>query len=76
MKTKIKSHGDEFTDFYDKEIPKVDSNHTCLAVVSLNSALKKDDSYYPLAFLKACKYIEKKVVTHIIDDLLKYKLKL
>ena len=54
MKTKIKSHGDEFTDFYDKEIPKVDSNHTCLAVVSLNSALKKDDSYYPLAFLKEC----------------------
>ena len=55
MKTKIKSHGDEFTDFYDKEIPKEDSNHTCLAVVSLNSALKKDDSYYPLAFLKECK---------------------
>ena len=76
MKTKIKSHGDEFTDFYDKEIPKEDSNHTCLAVVSLNSALKKDDSYYPQAFLKECKYIEKKVVTHIIDDLLKYKLKL
>ena len=26
LKTKIKSHGDEVTDFYDKEIPKVDSN--------------------------------------------------
>ena len=24
-KTKIKSHGDEVTDFYDKKIPKVDS---------------------------------------------------
>ena len=40
VKTKIKSHGDEVTDFYDKEIPKVDSNHTCLAVISLDSALK------------------------------------
>ena len=47
MKTKIKSHGDEVWDFYDKEIPKVDSNHTCLAIVSLDSALKKDDNYDP-----------------------------
>ena len=41
LETKIKSHGDEVTDFYDKKIPKVDdSNHTCLAVISLDSALK------------------------------------
>ena len=46
MKTKIKSHGDEVTDFYDKKIPKVDSNHTCLAVFNLDSALKEDGSYY------------------------------
>ena len=32
---KIKSYGDEVTDFYDKEISKVDSKHTCLAVISL-----------------------------------------
>ena len=37
----MKSHGDEVTNFYDKEIPKLDSNHTCLAVISLDSALKK-----------------------------------
>ena len=29
LKTKIKSHGDEVTDFYDKKIPKVVSNHPC-----------------------------------------------
>ena len=51
LKTKIKSHGDEVTDFYDKEILQVDSNHICLAVISLNSAFKKDDSYYPQVFL-------------------------
>ena len=34
LKTKIKSHDNEVTDFYDKEIPKVDSNHTYLAVIS------------------------------------------
>ena len=47
LETKIKSHGDEVTDFYDKEVPKVDSNHTCLAVITLDSPLKKDENYYP-----------------------------
>ena len=34
LKTKIKFHSDKVTDFYDKENLKVDSNHTCLAVIS------------------------------------------
>ena len=49
-KTKIKSRGDEVTDFYDKKIPKIESNHTCLAIISLDSAVKKDDNYYPQVF--------------------------
>ena len=69
LKTKIKFHGDEVTDFYDKQIPKLDSNHTCLALISLDSALKKDDNYYPQVFLKECKYIAKDVVRHIHDNL-------
>ena len=69
MKTKGKSYGDEGTDFYDKEIPKIDSNHTCLAVISLDSDLKKNENYYPQLFLKECKYIEKKVIRHINDNL-------
>ena len=60
MKIKIKSHGNEVTDFYDKEIPKVDSNHTFLAVISLDSGLNKDETYYHQVFLKGWKYIEKK----------------
>ena len=43
LKTKLKSHGDEVADFYDKKIPELDSNHTCLEVTSLDSVLKKDD---------------------------------
>ena len=42
----MKSHGDEVTDFYDKKVPKVDFNHTSLAVISFDSALKKDENYY------------------------------
>ena len=37
LKTKIRSHVDEVTEIYEKEIPKVDPNQTCLAVTSLNS---------------------------------------
>ena len=69
MENKIKSHGDEVTDFCNKEIPKVDFNHTCFTVISLNSALKKDGNYYPQVFLKECKYIESKVIWHINDNL-------
>ena len=68
MKTKTKSHGDEFTGFCDKQIPKADSNHTFLAVISLDYALKKDNNYYLQVSLKEFKYIEKKIVRHIIED--------
>ena len=47
----------------------MDSSHTSLAVIRLDSALKKADNYYPQVFLKECKYIEKKVVRHIHDNL-------
>ena len=74
MKTKIKSYSDEATGFYDKEIPKMDSNHTCSAVTSLNSALNKDGSYYRQVLLKECKYIEKvkNMIRHINDDLMDF----
>ena len=69
MKTKIKSHVDKVADFYDKKTSILDFNHTCIAAISLDSALKKDGSYYPHVFLKECKYIEKKVVWHVHDSL-------
>ena len=54
LKTKIESYDDEVTDFYYKEIPKVDSNHTCLAVISLYSTHKKGKNFYPEVFVKKC----------------------
>ena len=41
LKTKIKSHSGEVTDFYNKEFRKVDSNHNCLAVIKSANTLKK-----------------------------------
>ena len=69
MKIKIKSSGDEVINFCDKEIPKMESIYTYLAVISMDSVLKGDENYYPQVFLKECKYINKKVIGHIIDDL-------
>ena len=65
LNTKIESVGDEVTD----KVPKVDSNHTCLAVISFYSALRKDENSYPQVFLKDSQYIGKKVVRHITDDI-------
>ena len=55
LKAKVKSHDDKVTDFCDKKIPNLDSNHTCLAIISFNSALNKDGNYYLQVFLIECK---------------------
>ena len=60
MKTKIKSHVNEITDFYDKKISKGDSNHACLALIWLDFTLKKDGNYYSQVFLKECNTPRKK----------------
>ena len=52
-----------------KKPPKMNSNHACLAVINLNSALKKDKNYHLQVFLKECKYIEKNIIRHINDNL-------
>ena len=48
--------------------PKVDSNHTCSAVISLDSPLKKDDNYYLQVFLRVY-YSLGKVIGRIKDNL-------
>ena len=46
----------------------VDSNHACSVVISLVSAIKKEKNYYLKVLLKECKYIKKKVIRHITQD--------
>ena len=64
---KIMNKSDEITNFYDKDIPKVDSSHTCLAVSSSNFVLNKNENYYLQWFLKYCTYIKKKLIRHVIN---------
>ena len=55
--------------FNDKEMLTVGSNHTCLAVMTIVSALVKAENQYPEVFLKESKYIEKEVIRHVIEYL-------
>ena len=45
------------------------SNHTCLPVITLDFALKKNDNYYLQVFSKECKYVDKNVIRYINDNL-------
>ena len=47
----------------------MDFNHICLAAISWDSALRKDEQYYLQVFLKECRYIKKKVIRYIVCDL-------
>ena len=44
LKTKTKSYGQEATDSYEKKVPKVGSNYTCLAAMSIDFVLKKGEN--------------------------------
>ena len=52
LKMKIKSYGDEATDFLNIEIPKVGSNYTYLAVIFIDFVLKRHGTYYIDVFVK------------------------
>ena len=43
-------------------------NLTCLAVITISSAFKKDKNYYPQVFLKECKYIEKEMMRYVTEE--------
>ena len=46
FENQVKSYSDKTTHFHDKEILKVDSNHTCLAVISLDYSSNWLGNYY------------------------------
>ena len=46
MRTQVKPHGDESTDFHDREVLKVGSNYTYLAVNMVDSVPKKEEYCY------------------------------
>ena len=60
LKTKKKSCFDEATDLHDKELPTIGSNYICLAVISLESALKKIKTFSHKCFQKNTNTLKRK----------------
>ena len=56
LKIKIKSDNDEAADFHNKNIPKVGSDYTCLAVILIDFVVRKRWTLSSTnVFLKKCK---------------------
>ena len=52
-------------------MPNVGSKHTCLVVISLDSAVKKDERYYRKCFKRMQMHWKRKkiVIQHITEDI-------
>ena len=72
LKAKIKScNGKIDTNFHNNKIPKEGSQFICLSVNLIDSVFRTGKTYYPVVFLKECKYVikEKKIPKFIIYDI-------
>ena len=72
IKTKIKMYaGSLITNFHNKKMPKEKAPCKCLSIIMIDSVIKANKKYYPLAFLEECKYMQKKIKieNYINEDL-------
>lgn len=71
MKIKLRSCGDEITDFHVIKISEAGPNYIFWLVTLIDSVLKKDGNYHMWVSLKECTYIEKekRVIRYFTDDL-------
>lgn len=63
----MKFFGDETTYSHGKEMPKTGSDHTTLAVITIDFVYRKDGNHYQQVFLKEHNTL-KKVIKHITDE--------
>lgn len=63
----MKLFGDETTYSHDKEMSKTGSNHTTLAVITIDFVYRKDGNHYQQVFLKE-HHTLRKVIKNITDE--------
>ena len=70
IKTKIKSYRDKVNkNFHSKKVPKENSPHKCLSIITLESIIKLNKKYYPQTLFEECKYeVKNKKVENLIND--------
>ena len=64
--TQIKAKVREFdgvikTNSLNNDVPKENMNYTCIACITIDSAMKMDKKYFPQVYLEECKYRVKKI---------------
>ena len=47
--------------FLGNGVPKVNMHYTCIACITIDSAMKMDKKYFPQVYLEECKYKIKKI---------------
>ena len=69
-KTKRRMHEDRvITNFQGKKALRESSSCNCIALVSIDCAIRMNEKYYPQAYLCECKYqIRKNKIENMIDD--------
>ena len=49
------------TNSLNNDVPKENMNYTCIACITIDSAMKMDKKYFPQVYLEECKYRVKKI---------------
>ena len=64
LKTKVREFdGNTKTNFLGNNIPKGNTNYTCIACITIDSVMKMNKKDYPQVYLEECKYKVKKINT-------------
>ena len=64
LKTKVREFdGDIKTNFLNNGLPKENTYYTCIACITVDSALRMNKKNYPPVYLEECKYKIKKIHT-------------
>ena len=62
IKTILKIYaGSIITNFHNKKMPKEKAPCKCLLIIMIDSVIRVNKKYYPLALLQECKYIQEKI---------------
>ena len=62
LKTKVKEYdGVIKTNFLDNDVPKENKHYTCIACITIDSAMRMNKKNYPHVYLEECKYKIKKM---------------
>ena len=62
LKTKVREYDAVIkTNFLGNDVPKENMHYTCIACITIDSAMRMEKKYFPQVYLEECKYKMKKI---------------